>query len=294
MSKTSLGRVSLVPKGAYNAVTAYERLDVVTYEGASYIVLRDVQGVTPVDGEDYMLLAEGLPGPKGDPGDTPELSIGTVTTLEPGSEAKASFTGTKEKPVLNLELPRGASGGVDVASAEVGQTIVVKAVDENGKPTEWEAADMASGGGWRKIAGSEFDGSETAELVVTTDENGETFSLKKMLLILHTPNATSNTLFVRLYNAGSETGDLVFYSSSFPAVKTAPVVSYVDFTTPFPTGWAAQTSGWFHQNALGFLGGSRDPRVESSAIAKIEIRNASGGPSYLGANCFYEIWGVDA
>ena len=27
-------------------------------------------------------------------------------------------------------------------TAEVGQTIVVKAVDENGKPTEWEAADM--------------------------------------------------------------------------------------------------------------------------------------------------------
>lgn len=31
------------------------------------------------------------------------------------------------------------------ATAEVGQTAVVKAVDETGKPTEWEAADMASG-----------------------------------------------------------------------------------------------------------------------------------------------------
>ena len=30
------------------------------------------------------------------------------------------------------------------ATAEVGQTIVVKAVDENGKPTEWEAADAPS------------------------------------------------------------------------------------------------------------------------------------------------------
>ena len=27
-------------------------------------------------------------------------------------------------------------------TTEVGQTIVVKAVDENGKPTEWETADM--------------------------------------------------------------------------------------------------------------------------------------------------------
>ena len=32
------------------------------------------------------------------------------------------------------------------ATAEVGQTIVVKAVDDMGKPTEWEAVDMPSGG----------------------------------------------------------------------------------------------------------------------------------------------------
>ena len=31
-------------------------------------------------------------------------------------------------------------------SANIGQTIVVKAVDENGKPTEWEAVDLPSGG----------------------------------------------------------------------------------------------------------------------------------------------------
>lgn len=33
------------------------------------------------------------------------------------------------------------------ATAKVGQTIVVKAVDETGKPTEWEAVDLPSGGG---------------------------------------------------------------------------------------------------------------------------------------------------
>jgi hypothetical protein len=39
-------------------------------------------------------------------------------------------------------------------SAQVGQTIVVKAVDEDGKPTEWEAADLPSGGGaeWKLVA----------------------------------------------------------------------------------------------------------------------------------------------
>ena len=34
---------------------------------------------------------------------------------------------------------------INPSSAVVGQTIVVKAVDENGKPIEWECADMSSG-----------------------------------------------------------------------------------------------------------------------------------------------------
>lgn len=39
--------------------------------------------------------------------------------------------------------PKSEVGGVKVAStAEVGQTIVVKAVDESGNPTEWECADL--------------------------------------------------------------------------------------------------------------------------------------------------------
>lgn len=55
----------------------------------------------------------GSPGAKGDKGDTgatPNLSIGTVTTLEAGQNATASMVGTAESPVLNLGIPRGAKG----------------------------------------------------------------------------------------------------------------------------------------------------------------------------------------
>ncbi len=41
-----------------------------------------------------------------------------------------------------------ALGGIPVPeTAEVGQTVVVKTVDENGKPTAWEAKDLPTGGG---------------------------------------------------------------------------------------------------------------------------------------------------
>lgn len=55
----------------------------------------------------------GSPGAKGDKGDTgatPNLTIGTVTTLDAGQNATASMGGTAESPVLNLGIPKGAKG----------------------------------------------------------------------------------------------------------------------------------------------------------------------------------------
>lgn len=43
-------------------------------------------------------------------GVTPNLQIGTVTTLEAGASATASITGTKEEPRLNLGIPAGTQG----------------------------------------------------------------------------------------------------------------------------------------------------------------------------------------
>lgn len=51
-----------------------------------------------------------LKGEKGDTGNTPNLTIGTVETLPSGSDATATITGDKENPVLNLGIPKGADG----------------------------------------------------------------------------------------------------------------------------------------------------------------------------------------
>ena len=54
------------------------------------------------------------------------------------------------------EIKAGGVGGTDISlgvTATVGQTIKVKAVDTNGKPTAWEAVDMATGDAevWEKV-----------------------------------------------------------------------------------------------------------------------------------------------
>lgn len=48
--------------------------------------------------------AAGLPGKDGV---TPNLTIGKVTTVSPGHNAKVTITGTLENPILNLEIPKG-------------------------------------------------------------------------------------------------------------------------------------------------------------------------------------------
>lgn len=62
-------------------------------------------------------------------------------------------------------------GGVKVASAaEVGQTIVVKAVDKNGKPTEWECANFPEGvKSWHDLENKPFY-EEVNETVIFPEE----------------------------------------------------------------------------------------------------------------------------
>ena len=62
---------------------------------------------------------EWLASLKGDTGDTPDITIGTVTTAEPGTPAAATMTGTPEAPVLNLTIPKGAVG--DTPNFTVGE-----------------------------------------------------------------------------------------------------------------------------------------------------------------------------
>ena len=190
MPNTVLGKVSVVPKGDYSASTTYYALDIVGYNGGSYLAMQQVTGVTPSnDQTNWMQLSgPGLPGVdgvtftpsvseagviswtndgeeenpdpvdimgppgaaagfgtvtatadntssetpsvdvqasgpdtaknfafafsglKGNPGETPDITIGTVTTLEPGQDATAEITGTTPDLVLSLGLPKGQPG----------------------------------------------------------------------------------------------------------------------------------------------------------------------------------------
>lgn len=87
-------------------------------------------------------------------------------------------------------LETKAAGGTDISlgltSAAVGQTIKVKAIDESGKPTAWEAADMASGGDMPLLYAATLEEAATT-IIVNKDPDGNALSLSRWKVYLRIP-----------------------------------------------------------------------------------------------------------
>lgn len=101
----------------------------------------------------------------------------------------SELSDTSTNPVQNKVIKAALDGKIPPPeTAEVGQTIVVKAVDENGKPTEWEAADMASGGG--------SGGGIHLIARVVTEANATSIEVTGL-------STNAEVLSLRIYNPGS-------------------------------------------------------------------------------------------
>lgn len=99
-------------------------------------------------------------------------------------------TSAKDNLVAAINEAYKSGGGVDtslgIATAKVGQTIKVKSVDDSGKPTAWEAVDMASGGSgetWELINTSVVP-AETTKLTITQDLAGKPFAYYELKYVI--------------------------------------------------------------------------------------------------------------
>lgn len=90
-------------------------------EWTNLVALADLKGSKGDKGEQGI---QGVKGDKGDTGATPNLQIGKITTLDSGSNATASITGTVENPLLNLEIPKGLKGDKGDTGLSAGGTLV--------------------------------------------------------------------------------------------------------------------------------------------------------------------------
>lgn len=96
----------------------------------------------------------------------------------------SELSSTSLNPVQNKIITAALAEKITApTTAAVGQIIKVKSVDGTGKPTEWEAVDMPSGGGetWeliRTITTTEI----VSRLTISQDESGKPFTLSKFVL----------------------------------------------------------------------------------------------------------------
>lgn len=110
----------------------------------------------------------------------------SLTTVADAIREKGGTTAPLSFPAGMAKAVRGIpSGGTDISlgltAATVGQTIKVKAVDTEGKPTAWEAVDAPGGETWEKIA--EIELAEAASLItISQDSAGRPFALKRVMI----------------------------------------------------------------------------------------------------------------
>jgi len=100
----------LANEAADDANAASAKIDNMTVK-ANVLPAGSAPTATVSDVSGHKHIAFGIP--RGNTGTTPNMSIGTVETLNPDQQAGATITGTPEAPVLNLRIPKGNTGSID-------------------------------------------------------------------------------------------------------------------------------------------------------------------------------------
>lgn len=167
MVTTVLGKVAVTPKGEWSSTVTYEKLDVVSYNGSSYLSVRTVPAATPLSNTNYWLLL----AQKGDTGngvasiektgtsgltDTYTITftdgststftvingeaatvvLGTVSTGAEGTAVVITNSGDEHNAVLNFTIPRGNTGngiqGIELTASSGGvKTYTITFTDGN-------------------------------------------------------------------------------------------------------------------------------------------------------------------
>lgn len=210
--------------------------------------------------------------------------------------------------------PKGADGkdgaGMDVTGAKVGQIAKITAVDAAGKPTGWEAVDMAEGEKWELINTLIVaDGTEeTNALIFNADLNGNAFQLKKARLCCAFPPYTGSSTIPNFsfsmlngLTTGSQTP--LGYTSVFPKLSATAATGSVwtiDVSGPLMAESVVRGTNWGNPTELSrkyyTYGTSQTLPNEyfASTTFAYPITSIGGTSVLIYPGCRFELYGVRA
>lgn len=159
------------------------------------------------------------------------------------------------------------------ATASVGQVIAVKAVDEDGRPTEWEAVDVKPKT-WEKI-GEIVVGEDELEawynFQITEDLDGEPFSLSAVRMVFN-GNITTLGYMVLSFNGKPGFGNLQTWTNSGTRCFEYNVINGEVCLT-----FTSANSTIIHSTALSGDGGKAYNYIEKVGFSCSQALNGSGG-----------------
>lgn len=197
------------------------------------------------------------------------------TPLEQNSDAIAEIM------TLANNLP-SAGGGTDISlgvtGAAVGNIVKIKAVDADGKPTEWEAAEA----GMRLIRAITLE-EQSDRVDITTDEGGNTFSLSNVYCSVDAQSYTdTQETYYFLPNGGWTTGDPTITSTNGSSKSSETWKNQMNFRCVYSGGYimAEQLPArGANSNLASKTAGNMNPITKISVAGK------------MAAGCTIVVWG---
>ena len=164
------------------------------------------------------------------------------------------------------EIKAGGVGGTDISlgvtGATVGQTIKVKAVDADGKPTAWEAVDMAAGEVWETLAETTLE--EESVPILDIGAMASSFSrlrfyftfpivksVEKVYVSLAIPNETTGPAYnVALINLGNDKSESWAFIDFYPLIYNG--ICYMSMIESAKVGVTNNTTQQFQYNSYDY------------------------------------------
>ena len=180
------------------------------------------------------------------------------------------------KAVWDMLGGGGSSGGgtgadisLGVTGASVGEIIKVKAVDDSGKPTAWEAVELRM-----RLIRTITLAEQTDRVDITTDENGNTFSLNEVYCSVNAQSYTDkNERYYFLPNGGWTTGDPYITSSNTSSKSSESWKNQMNFYCVYTSGYimAEQLPAGSNNGLNSRVVGNMNPITKISVAGKIAV-----------------------